>query len=92
MATRGYFSHTSPTGETAFALIDAAGIYAPYAAENIGFNNFADSQSAGSVLAAFMASPSHRANIINARHTRVGVAVAFAANGYKYYAVIFGGP
>jgi uncharacterized protein YkwD len=92
MATRGYFSHTSPTGETAFSLIDAAGIYAPYAAENIAFNNYANSQSATSALQAFMASSSHRANILNGRYTRVGVAVALAANGYKYYAVVFAGP
>ena len=92
MATRGYFSHASPTGETAFTLIDAAGINAPYAAENIGFNNYPDGQSAAAVLSAFMASPSHRANILNGRYARVGVAVAVAAGGIKYYAVVFAGP
>lgn len=92
MAARGYFSHTSPTGETAFSLIDAAGINAPYAAENIGYNTMADAQSASSILAGFMASSGHRANILSARYTRVGVAVAVAANGTKYYAVVFAGP
>jgi uncharacterized protein YkwD len=92
MASKGYFSHTSPTGETAFSLIDAAGIYAPYAAENIAFNNYANSQSATAALQSFMASASHRANILNGRYTRVGVAVATTASGYKYYAVVFAGP
>ncbi|HEY7270958.1 MAG TPA: CAP domain-containing protein [Dehalococcoidia bacterium] len=92
MASKGYFSHTSPTGETAFTLIDAAGISAPYAAENIGYNNYADSNSASAIMAAFDASPSHHANILNAVYTRVGVAVAYAANGTKYYVIVFGGP
>lgn len=92
MATNGYFSHTSPAGETAFTLIAAAGIYAPYAGENIGYNTFQDSVSASSVLAAFMASPGHRANILNVNFTRVGVGVAISASGAKYYAVVFGGP
>ena len=92
MASKGYFSHTSPSGETAFGLIDAAGIKAPYAAENIGFNNYPDSSSASGVLAAFMASAGHRVNILNAVYTRVGVAVAIAANGNKYYSVVFAGP
>ncbi len=92
MATRGYFSHTSPTGQTAFTLIDAAGIYAPYAAENIGYNTYPDSQSTAQVLAAFMASPGHRANIMNGSYTRVGVAVAISSSGMKYFAVVFAGP
>ncbi|HXH21193.1 MAG TPA: CAP domain-containing protein, partial [Dehalococcoidia bacterium] len=92
MATRGYFAHTSPTGETAFSLIDAAGIPAPYAAENIGFNSYPEATSAASVLAAFLASPGHRANILSSRFTRVGVGVAVSASGIKYYAVVFAGP
>jgi uncharacterized protein YkwD len=92
MASRGYFSHTSPTGETAFSLMDGAGIYAPYAAENIGYNNYPDSTSVSAVLSAFMNSPAHRANILSGNYSRVGVAVAFGANGNKYYSVIFAGP
>jgi uncharacterized protein YkwD len=92
MATKGYFGHTSPTGETAFSLIDAAGIYAPYAAENIGYNSYSDSQTVSTVLSGFMASSSHRANILNPTYTRVGIGVAVGANGLKYFAVVFGGP
>jgi uncharacterized protein YkwD len=92
MATRGYFSHTSPTGETAFSLMAAAGIQASYAAENIAFNTYDNSQSAAMALSGFMSSPGHRANILNGVYTRVGVAVAIAANGAKYYAVVFAGP
>jgi uncharacterized protein YkwD len=92
MASRGYFGHTSPTGETAFSLIDAAGISAPSAAENIGYNDHPDATSAASILAGFMASASHRANILSRTFTRVGVAVAVGANGLKYYAVVFAGP
>ncbi len=92
MATKGYFSHQSPTGETAFILIDAAGISAPYAGENIGYNTYADSASATAVLAAFISSPAHEANIVGVHYSRVGVGVATAANGTKYYSVVFAGP
>lgn len=92
MASRNYFSHVSPTGETAFSLIDAAGIKAPYAAENIGYNNYGDASSASAVLAAFMSSSTHRSNILSGVYSRVGLAVASAANGNKYYAVVFAGP
>jgi uncharacterized protein YkwD len=92
MASRGYFSHTSPTGETAFTLIAAAGIYAPYAGENIGYNTYPDATSAAAILSGFLASAAHRANIVGPHYTRVGVASAVGANGTRYYAVVFAGP
>ncbi len=92
MASKGYFSHQSPSGETAFTLIDAAGISAPYAGENIGYNTYTDSASATAVLAAFISSPAHEANIVGAHYSRVGVGMAIAANGTRYYSVVFAGP
>jgi uncharacterized protein YkwD len=92
MAERGYFSHTSPSGETAFTLIAAAGVDAPYAGENIGYNTYPDVTSAAAILSGFLGSAPHRQNILDPRYTRVGVASAVGANGTRYYAVVFAGP
>lgn len=90
MASRGYFSHTSPTGETAFTLLDRYGI-GGLAAENIARNNYPDSQSASTAMTGFMNSSGHRYNIMDPALTRVGIAVAYAGS-MKYYAVVFAGP
>jgi uncharacterized protein YkwD len=37
-----------------------------------------------------MASPGHRANILNCKATKVGVGAVYAANGTAYYTQDFG--
>jgi uncharacterized protein YkwD len=91
MAARNYFAHTSPTGETAFSLMAAYGYAYSIAGENIAKNNYPDSQSAGVAMTGFMGSPPHRANILDARYTSVGVGLAYGADGMKYFAVVFAG-
>jgi uncharacterized protein YkwD len=91
MASRSYFSHTSPTGETAFTIMGRYGMGYGLAAENIARNNYPDSQSASTAMSGFLNSPGHRYNIMDPALTRVGIAVAFAG-GMKYYAVLFSGP
>jgi uncharacterized protein YkwD len=90
MASRNYFSHTSPSGETAFAIMDRYGMGNVLAAENIARNNYPDSQSAGTAITGFMNSPGHRRNILDPALTRVGIAVAHSGE-MKYYAVVFAG-
>ena len=82
MATRNYFSHTSPDGVTPWDRARAAG-YASPSAENIamGFRTPAD------VMAAWMQSSGHRANILNCASHAVGV--GFDARGY-YWTQLFG--
>ncbi len=91
MAAKNYFAHTSPTGETAFSIMAAYGYTYSIAGENIAKNNYPDAQSAGTAMTGFMNSPSHRANIMDARYTNVGVALAIGADGMKYFAVVFAG-
>ena len=91
MANGNYFSHTSPSGQTAFSLLAQYGIGYGLAAENIARNNYPDSQSAGVAMNSFLDSPGHRYNIMDPALTRVGIAVAYSGS-MKYYAVVFAGP
>lgn len=71
MARRGYISHTTPEGVTFDERISRAGYPAP-AAENIAKGP----RSAERVVALWMNSPGHRANILNCAFTAIGVGVA----------------
>ena len=64
-----YFSHTSPTYGSAFDQMQAMGITYRSAGENIaqGYS------SAEAVVQAWMASPSHKANILSDSYTTIGV-------------------
>ena len=76
LVKNNYWSHISPTGETPAEMISSSGYQFISAGENLayGFN------SAISVNSAWMASPSHRANILNSSFSNVGFAVAESAN------------
>jgi uncharacterized protein YkwD len=89
MASRGYFSHTSPSGETAFTILNQIGYAYRLAGENIARNNYPDSQSVEISMTGFMNSQSHRENILEPVYQRVGIGVAFGADGMKYFAVVF---
>jgi uncharacterized protein YkwD len=58
------------------------------AGENIAFN-FPD---ANTVVAAWMNSPGHRANILNPGYTQIGVGVAYDSQHEPYYTEEFGQP
>ncbi|MFA5998298.1 MAG: CAP domain-containing protein [Candidatus Paceibacterota bacterium] len=72
MAARGYFSHISPDGKTPWYWLDQAGYRYSYAGQNLAVN-FTDSEN---VETAWMASPTHRANIEKPQYTKVGIGVA----------------
>src|SRR5690606_18846499 len=68
MAAQGYFSHTSLDGRSFADRIRAAGYPSP------GGENIARGQrSAAEVVAAWMDSPGHRANILNCSFRAIGV-------------------
>jgi len=91
MAANNYFAHTSPTGETAFTLMNGVGYVYAIAGENIARNNYPDGESVSVAMSGFMNSPGHRANILDGRYTKVGIGMAVDANGMKYFAVVFAG-
>lgn len=84
MRDRGYFSHTSPEGLSPFDRAAGAGV-AGSRAENIARGQ----SGAAAVMAAWMNSPGHRANILNCSLTRLGVGVAQGAGG-PWWTQLFG--
>ncbi|WP_313954633.1 CAP domain-containing protein [Frankia sp. EI5c] len=88
MARRNYFAHTAPDGESPFDRIAAAGYGYSVAAENIA----AGQRTPAAVVAAWMASPGHRANIVACELTQIGV--GHSSGGYygTYWVEDFGTP
>ena len=92
MASRGYFAHSSPEGETAFSLMDSYGVPYGWAGENLARNNYPDGETVGVAIRDLMASDGHRANILSGNYTQLGVGMAIDAEGLRYFTMIFIGP
>ncbi|CAM5446026.1 CAP domain-containing protein [Streptomyces avidinii] len=76
MATRGFFSHDDPDGNTPWDRATKAGL------SGLGGENIARGQGdAEAVMKAWMNSPEHRANILNCEFRTLGVGAHFAAGG-----------
>ena len=69
MYDKGYFDHTSPTYGSAFDMLRSFGISYRTAGENIAYG-YSTPQA---VVDAWMNSSGHRANILNASYTQIGV-------------------
>jgi uncharacterized protein YkwD len=79
MINRHYFSHYNPEGQSPFDRMRADGISYSYAGENLAINTSVDTAEQ-----AFMNSPGHRANILNANYTEVGLGVRYDSRGSAY--------
>ena len=82
MLNKGYFSHTSPTYGTPFQMIKAFGLSFRTAGENIA-KGYPTPQA---VVNGWMNSSGHRANILNASYTQIGV--GYVAQG-NYWTQMF---
>ena len=82
MRDRGYFSHQSPTYGSPFDMMRSFGISYRTAGENIAKGY----RSAAEVVSAWMNSSGHRANILNAGFTKIGV--GYVADG-NYWTQMF---
>lgn len=69
MAVNNYFSHDSPSYGSPFDLMHAFGVDYKSAGENIA----AGQKTAADVMNAWLNSSGHRANILNANYTHLGV-------------------
>ena len=87
MAANDYFSHTSQDGRSFADRIRAAGYGGGAIAENIA----AGQSSASSVMAGWMDSAGHRANILNCTYRDIGVGVAQGGSYGTYWTQDFGG-
>jgi hypothetical protein len=72
MFTKNFWAHVAPDGKTPWEFITATGYKYTVAGENLA-KNFNDSQG---VVDAWMASPSHRDNLLKSSYRDVGFAVA----------------
>ncbi|MBQ9493690.1 MAG: serine protease [Oscillibacter sp.] len=84
MREKGYFSHESPTYGTPFQMMKSFGITYRTAGENIAYGYGTPQK----VVEAWMNSEGHRANILNASYTRIGV--GYVADGH-YWTQMFTG-
>ena len=69
MAEKNYFSHQSPTYGSPFDMLKQFGVSFSAAGENIA----AGQKSAEEVMNSWMNSSGHKANILNANYTQIGV-------------------
>ena len=76
MADRGYFAHNSPTYGSPGQMIKAFGLSYRTAGENIA-KGYASPQA---VVNGWMNSSGHRANILNASYTQIGVGYVARSN------------
>ncbi len=91
MAAKGYFAHVSPEGREPWFWLQEVGYRYRAAGENLAVH-FDDS---GAVNKAWMASPSHRANIVNSEFTEIGIGTAtgiFEGRQTVFVAQFFGRP
>ncbi|HYF13190.1 MAG TPA: CAP domain-containing protein, partial [Candidatus Paceibacterota bacterium] len=91
MAVKGYFSHVGPDGKEPWTWMREAGYNFQYAGENLAVR-FNDSSE---VVKAWMESPSHRANIVKAVYTDIGIGVAqgtFQGHSATFVVQYFGTP
>jgi uncharacterized protein YkwD len=76
MATRNYWSHVTPDGKQPWSFMASADYQYQAAGENLAYG-FGTSEQ---VITAWMHSPEHRANILNANYQDVGFATANVMN------------
>ena len=79
MVRSGYFSHTSPTYGTPFQMMKSFGISYRTAGENIAYGQ----RTPAAVMEAWMNSSGHRANILSASYTQIGVALCGMEHGIR---------
>ena len=84
MINLGYFSHQSPTYGSPFEMMNKAGITYYTAGENI-----AGAPTVERAHQALMNSPGHRANILNASFTHVGIGIVDGGPYGKMYTQMF---
>lgn len=85
MFAENYWAHFAPSGKTPWDFILGAGYKFTFAGENLA-KNFSNSDD---VVKAWMASPTHRDNLLNSKYQDIGIAVEEGIlNGQKTILVV----
>ncbi|MEK7616968.1 MAG: CAP domain-containing protein [Patescibacteria group bacterium] len=71
MFEENYWAHFAPSGKTPWDFILGSGYKFTYAGENLAKNFYASND----VVSAWMASPTHRDNLLNSSYQDIGIAV-----------------
>lgn len=87
-AAWGRLSHVGPNGQSAGDRISATGYRWRAYAENLA----AGQRTAEEVVAAWIRSGGHRANVLSTSVTEIGVGLAYAADGRPYWTQLFAAP
>lgn len=91
MFTNNYWAHVSPTGTEPWSFVASSGYKYQHAGENLA----RDFSNPGDIVKAWMASPTHRQNLLDGRYKDIGVAVMDGyINGVETTIVVqmFGSP
>ncbi|MGN0507365.1 MAG: CAP domain-containing protein [Lachnospiraceae bacterium] len=79
------FSHTRPNGSNFSSVLKEFGISARRSGENIAWGQKTPKE----VVTAWMNSSGHRANILNANYTKIGVGCNISPSGTIYWSQLF---
>ena len=80
MFSENYWAHFAPSGKSPWDFILGSGYKFTYAGENLAKNFYASDE----VVSAWMASPTHRENLLNQKYQDIGIAVVEGVlNGQK---------
>jgi uncharacterized protein YkwD len=90
MASRQYFSHTTPDGLTVFGLMARRGLSYQIAAENLAMNTGSEGETVGIAMRGFLDSAPHRANMQGEDFRQIGVGVS-TAGGRTYFTLLLVG-
>ena len=90
IAAAGRLEHT--LAEARYPSLQDRVAAAGYTWQAIGENIATGQQNAAQVMASWMGSSGHRANIVNPNFTEIGVAYVVDANGRPWYVQVFGRP
>lgn len=87
MVARDFYSHTDPDGGKPWDRAAAAGA----ARRTVGENIACGQRSPADVVEGWMNSPGHRANILKADFTHIGIGLAGGGRAGTYWTQLFGG-
>ncbi|MFN8639467.1 MAG: CAP domain-containing protein [Dehalococcoidia bacterium] len=89
MLTNNFFAHSSPSRQTQYSLLEGDGTDLRSRGREPGEGRRGSAASVDAAIEALMASPTHRANILNPAYREVGVGAASGGDALTIFTSIF---